>query len=162
VADDSHAAALQVEDRRDHQRDDDDDERPGELRQPELGREQQAHEGQPENEGEDVRLADPDDQLSQQRKEVLLHQLDAEELAELSRDEDQRRAAHVADQHGFRQEVGDHPHAQARREQHQRSPQKRGRGREIRRARRVRRGERRHGADDQQGDGAIGPSDHVR
>jgi hypothetical protein len=88
-------------------------------------------------------------------------ELQSEEPPELRRDEDQRCAGHVTDEHWLGEKVGDHDEAEPRRDEHDRAAYERHGGGQHGGARRVAAGERPDCAPDEEGDRRVGAGDHL-
>ena len=97
-ADDGHALGLQVEHGRQDNGNDDDDERAGQGAIDAAHDEQRRHEDDAEGDGQQVRFIEAADELRNLPEELVALELDAEHLAQLAADHDQRRAKDVADQ----------------------------------------------------------------
>ena len=108
-ADDGDALGLQVKDGREDNGNHDDDERAGQGAIDTAHDEQRRHADDANGEGEQVRFVEAADELHNLPEELVALELDAEHLAQLAADHDQRRAEDVADQDRLGQEVGDEP-----------------------------------------------------
>ena len=106
-ADDCDALGLEIEDGRGHDGADDDNQRAGQLAIDAPHDEQRRHANDADGDGEQVRLVEAADELHHLPEELVALELDAEHLAQLAADDDQRRAEDVADQHRLGQEIGD-------------------------------------------------------
>ena len=106
-ADDLDALGLPVQQGGGDNGDDDDDERAGELAIHAPDDEQHDHGDGADREGEQVRFVEAGDELDDLLEELVALERDAEHLAQLAADDDQRRAEDVADQDRLGQQVGD-------------------------------------------------------
>ena len=136
-ADDGHALGLQVEHGRGDNGQDDDDERAGQRTIHAAHDEQRRHADDADGDGEQVRFVEAADEFHNLPEELVALELDAEHLAQLAADDDQRRAKDVADQDRLGQKVGDEPQPRHAGEQRQDADQDRGQRRQCGVARRV-------------------------
>ena len=72
---------------------------PGSLRLDAAHDEQRRHADDADGHGQQVRLVEAADEFRHLLEELVAFELDAEHLAQLAADDDQRRAEDVADQH---------------------------------------------------------------
>ena len=92
-----------------------------------------------------MRLVQAADEFHHLLEELVALELDAEHLAQLAADDDQRRAKDVADQHRLGQEVGDEPQLRDPGEQRHDADEDREQRGERRITRGITAGQRRHG-----------------
>ena len=160
-ADDRHALGLQVEHGESDNGDDDDDERAGQAAIHAAHDEQRRHADDANDDGEQVRFVEAADELQHLPEELVALELDAEHLAQLAADHDQRRAKDVADQDRLGQEVGDEPQLRHAGEQRQDADQDRGHRGQRGIAHRVAAGQRRNGGGGHDGGRRFGSHDEL-
>ena len=123
----------------------DDDERAGQGAIHAAHDQQRRHADDANGEGEQVRFVEAADELHDLLEELVALELDAEHLAQLAADDDQRRAKDVADQDRLGQKVGDEPQPRHAGEQRQDADQDGGQRSQCGVAHRVAAGQRRNG-----------------
>ncbi len=152
---------LQIEHGGDEYGRDHDDERAGQGAADPAHEDQRRHEDDAQQDGQQVRFVQAADELQDLLEEQVALELDAEHLAQLAADHNQRRAENVADQNRLGQEVGDEPQFCDTGQDRHDPNQDGGRRRQGGIARRVAAGQRRNGRGGQDGAGRLRSHDDL-
>ena len=129
---------------------------PGHLTTHAAHDEQRRYADHADGDGEQMRFIQAADEFHHLLEELIALQLDAEHLAQLAADDDQRRAEDVADEHRLGQEVGDESQLRDPGEQRHDADEEREQRGERRIARGIAAGQRRHGGGRHDGGRRLG------